>query len=432
MFKIQLISSRRLLASLALGCALLAPDLAAAQQHKQHEPERFYDVAEEAMDGVLIELAPPALRKRGPANLLWAQWVGIPIILFVAWILGYGFHRLARSVVRPLSRRTSAGWDDALIEALHGPMILTWTVVATFFLLPLLGLKPDAEQQAHDILRAIWLICLFWAFIRAVDVGSKVLSTLPLGASAHRALVPVIARMGKLVVVAFAGVALLSELGYSVTSLLAGLGIGGLAVALAAQKTFEHWLGAFAIAIDKPFQEGDFVKVNGVQGTIEQIGMRSTRLRTPDRTIISIPNGKLAEMQPERFASRDRMRLGCDVRLVYGTRVDQVREILRELTRVLREHPKLWGGGDGTTVVLRELGVAALVIEVNAFFSTTDANEFAEIRQDVLLEFMHVVEAAGTQLALPAQRIELTGAETNPTSASDIQELNARDTSRQA
>jgi MscS family membrane protein len=137
-------------------------------------------------------------------------------------------------------------------------------------------------------------------------------------------------------------------------------------------------------------------------------------------------------MQPETFASRDRMRLGCDVRLVYGTRVDQVREILRELTRVLREHPKLWGGGDGTSVVLRELGVAALGIEVNAFFSTTDANEFAEIRQNVLLEFMHVVEAAGTQLALPAQRIELTGPETHSPAASDIQELNARDTSRQA
>jgi MscS family membrane protein len=430
MFNIQLIS-RRTLSSLALGAALLAPALASGQHDKQTEPERLYDAAEDAMDGVLIDLAPAALRKRGPGKLLWAQWVSIPIIVFAGWMIGYGFQRVARAAVRPLTRRTVTAWDDALIGALNGPAILTWTLLAIFFLLPLLGLRPVAEQQAHSVLRALWLICLFWGFIRAVDVGSQVLSTLPMGATASRVLVPVVARMGKLVIVAFAGVALLSELGYSVTSLLAGLGIGGLAVALAAQKTFEHWLGAFAIAIDQPFREGDFVKLNGVQGTIEQIGMRSTRLRTPDRTVISIPNGKLAEMQPETLAPRDRMRLSCEVRLPYGTNAAQVREVLRELMRVLRDQPKLWADGRDTSVSLRELGVMALVIEVNAFFATTDASAFAVIRQGVLLEFMQVVEAAGTQLAVPGQRIESSGQAPQPSAAaSGIEELSAPDSSR--
>ena len=433
MFNGPSISIRRLWLLLALGCALLAPALSAAQSTQPLPAEHFYDAAEEAMDGALLDLAPAALHKRGPGKLLWAQWLGIPIIMLLGWIAGYAFHRASRAVARPLARRTVTPWDDVLITALNGPLILTWTLLAIFFLLPLLGLRPSAEQEAHGILRSIWLIGLFWGFIRAVDVFTQVLLALPMGAPAHRSLVPIIARMGKLVVIAFAGVALLAQLGYSVTSLLAGLGIGGLAVALAAQKTFEHWLGTFAIAIDQPFREGDFVKVNGVTGTIEQIGMRSTRLRTPDRTVISIPNGKLAEMQPETFAPRDRMRLFCDVRLSYGTRVDQVREILRELTRLLKEHPKLWGGGEGTTVVLRELGTTALVIEVNAFFTTTDANEFNVIRQDVLLEFMQAVEAAGAQLALPSQRIELAGQAQQPTAAtSDVQALSARDSSRRA
>ncbi|HKP64046.1 MAG TPA: mechanosensitive ion channel domain-containing protein [Polyangiales bacterium] len=429
MFNSQLIS-RRFLLALALGGVLLAPTLASAAPTKHQENGPLYEAAEEAFDGVLLELAPPALRKRGPGNLLWAQWIGMPIVLLLGFVIGYAFHRLSRAAVRPLARRTVTPWDDALIEALNGPLIVTWTLLSTFFLSPLLGLRPAAEQQAHHILRAAWLICLFWAFIRSVDVATRVLSNMTLGESAHRALVPVVAKMGKLVVVAFAAVALLSELGYSVTSLLAGLGIGGLAVALAAQKTFEHWLGAFSIAIDKPFREGDYVKVNGVEGTIEEIGMRSTRLRTPARTVISIPNGKLAEMQPENMAPRDRMRLFCEIRLRLNTSTDQVREILRELMRVLREHPKLWSDGQDTSVVLRELAVSALVIEVVAFFATTNANEFNAIRQDVLLDFMQVVEAAGAELALPEQRLELSSQPS--AAASDIQGLTTTDKSRQA
>jgi MscS family membrane protein len=105
-----------------------------------------------------------------------------------------------------------------------------------------------------------------------------------------------------------------------------------------------------------------------------------------------------------------------------------VREVLGELTRLLKEHPKLWSGGEGTTVVLRELGQTALVIEVVAFFATTDYNEFIVIRQDVLLEFMQAVEAAGAQLALPSQRIELLGEAQQPGAAtSDVQALSARD-----
>lgn len=120
-------------------------------------------------------------------------------------------------------------------------------------------------------------------------------------------------------VVAFGRVALLSELGYPVTSLVAGLGIGGLAVALAAQKTVEALFGAFSIGADQPFREGDFVRVEDFVGAVEVTGLRSTKIRTLDRTRISIPNGQLAMMRLECYSVRDRMCLACKVGLVYST-----------------------------------------------------------------------------------------------------------------
>jgi MscS family membrane protein len=187
--------------------------------------------------------------------------------------------------------------------------------------------------------------------------------------------------------------------------LLAGLGVGGIAVALSAQKTLENLIGAFAIAVDQPFREGDFVRIDNLQGTIEQIGMRSTRVRTLERTIVSIPNGKLADMQTETFAPRDRMRFSIELRLVYSTTVAQVREILANIEAALQKQPKLRPGSE--SAILTQLSHQAMVLEVVAFLDTLSAEEFNEIRQQLLLEFLEIIEAAGTQLALPAQRIEL-------------------------
>src|SRR5262249_15519790 len=160
------------------------------------------------------------------------------------------------------------------------------------------------------------------------------------------------------------------------------------AFALAAQKTVENLFGAFSIGIDQPIREGDFVNIDGVTGTVEAIGLRSTRIRTLDRTLISIPNGKLAEMRLESFAARDRLRLACTLGLVRTTSAKQMREVLAGLARVLREHPKIFP--EGITVQFKQIAMSSLDVDVMAWFSTTDANEFQTIRQEVLLEFMEV------------------------------------------
>ncbi|MGH9203464.1 MAG: mechanosensitive ion channel family protein, partial [Vicinamibacterales bacterium] len=167
-----------------------------------------------------------------------------------------------------------------------------------------------------------------------------------------------------------------------------------------------------SIGVDQPFRVGDTVKVEDFLATVERIGLRSTRFRTMDRTIVTIPNGKLADSRVESYTARDRMRLSTIVGVVYGTSEAQLREVLDGFARVLREQPKLWP--EGVTVLLRGLGASALEIEVTAWFQTEDFAEFQAIRQEVLLQFVRVVERAGTSFAYPTQTVQVV----NPPSLS--------------
>jgi MscS family membrane protein len=219
---------------------------------------------------------------------------------------------------------------------------------------------------------------------------------------------PLGARISKIMVLAIAAVAVLSLLGLPVASLIAGLGIGGLALALAAQKTVENLFGAFSIGVDQPFREGDFVKIEDFVGTVEAVGLRSSRFRTLDRTVITIPNGKLADMRLESFTARDRMRLATIIGLVYETTAAQMRDVLQGFEHVLRAHPKIWP--DAVVVRFREFGASSLDIEIMAWFQTSEWSEFQLIRQEILLQFMDVVERAGSSIAFPTRTIHL-GAE---------------------
>lgn len=356
-----------------------------------------------------VEHMPPALQRPGPLEIPWWQWIALPLALLVAWLVGKALARITFAIALRIAARTSATWDDELVPRMRGPLVLAWTLVTLRAFPAVQGLSAPAAALVTHVTRGGILLALFWALMRAVDVGAAALSESPWGQRrpAMRSFLPVAARVGKVFVAGMAAVAVLSEMGYPVASLLAGLGIGGLALALAAQKTVENLFGAVAISLDQPIREGDAVKVDGVVGTVEAIGLRSTRIRTLDRTLVSLPNGKLADMRLESYAARDRLRLACDVALEYRTTERQMREVLSGIEGALRAHPKIWP--ETVVVRFRTLGPSSLDVEVMAWFQTTDWEEFRLIRQEMLLQFMGVVERAGTSFAFPTQTVHLAG-----------------------
>lgn len=355
----------------------------------------------------LVDRLPAALLRAGPFDLLWWQWLAaIPAVLVVL-LLGSVVGRALRWALAQASHRTSNTWDDLALQRLGAPISAFCTVTVLFVAIPLLGLSGPATAGAFRLVRIGYSVTTFWAVWRLIDVARRSLGqthwarNLP----ASRSLLPLASRLAKVAVAALGLVAVLSTLGYPVTTLVAGLGIGGLALALAAQKTVENLFGAFSIGIDQPFREGDFVKVDDFVGTVEAIGLRSSRFRTLDRTIVSLPNGRLADMRLESFSVRDRLRLATVIGLVYETNAAQMRAVLAGFERVLRAHPKIWP--DAIVVRFAELAASSLNIEVMAWFTTSDWSEFQLIRQEVLLSFMDVVESAGTSFAFPTTTVHL-------------------------
>lgn len=364
----------------------------------------WYDELE---DKWFLEHLPPFFLRLGPRNLLIWQWIALPLLLILSGIAGGLVNWAARGVLLPLVKRTKTPWDDAIVERLRSQATLAWALVIAYFAVPYLSLYQPAEEFVHQLLRGAVLFDFFWAASRLIDVvGEMVLgSSWGMRRLSSRGLISLMVRVTKLVVVAFAVVASLSSLGYPVTSIIAGLGIGGLAVALAAQKTVENLFGAFSISADEPFREGDFVKVDGITGNVLRIGLRSTRIRTPDRTVITMPNGKLADMRVESYAPRDQVFFSTTLRLAEDTSSSAMRKILSELEALLAKQPKV--AKESVVARFSQIGQSSLDIDVSCLFETRDFGEFQLLRQNLLLEIMELVEKANTSFARPTSILHL-------------------------
>jgi MscS family membrane protein len=370
-------------------------------------PARAADAAPAAAATFLGRHLPAPLLELGPRGLHWWQWLALPLAAVVAlglgWLLGWS----ARRVLGHLARRTDTSWDDLLLERIAWPMTLFWSLVVASALRPALAL----DGALHDVLgrglKAGFFLAVFWGAFRAIDVAFGVLAEAPAARRdvGLRGLVPLLRKAAKVAALALGLIAVLTELGFQVTSLLAGLGIGGLAVALAAQKTVENLIGSVAIGVDQPFRVGDFVAVDGVQGTVEQVGMRSTRLRTLDRTLITMPNGKLADLRIESFSARDRYRLSVNLGLSYSTTAAQMRQVTGAIQALLSSHPA--NGPDAPVVRFAGFADSSLTVEVMAWLVAEDFNAFAALRGEIYLRIMEIVEEAGTGFAFPTRTVQL-------------------------
>jgi MscS family membrane protein len=351
---------------------------------------------------------PEPLRALGPADLAWWQWIGLVALALAGIALGLLAAAVVRRSLSNLVARSAVTWDDQLLDRLRRPLRLLCALAVYRLALPLLELPPAAMDVAGDVLYVVFGLALVSITLGVIDIGVTHTTAAPwaIARPSSRALVLLGGRIVKAVVLAIAVIALLGGLGVAIASLIAGLGIGGIALAFGAQKTVENLFGAFALGVDQPLREGDTVRIeNEVTGTVESVGLRSTRFRTPDRTIVSLPNGRVADMRIETFALRDRFRFHAMIGLVYGTTVAQLETVLAGFERVLRDHPSIWT--DDISVRFIGFGTSALELEVQAWFRTGDLAEFRGWRQGVLIEFMKLVEAAGTSFAFPTQTIHV-------------------------
>jgi MscS family membrane protein len=247
------------------------------------------------------------------------------------------------------------------------------------------------------------VIAVSWLAAKAIRIAADlgVARFLRTQSADRIAMAQLLARIAQVLVVTFGGLGILYLIGVNLTAALTGLGIGGLAVAFAAQKTLENLFGGIMLVSDRPIRIGDSCKVGDYSGTVVDIGFRSTRIRTADRTIVAIPNGQLATMNIENYTLRDKYWFHPTVSLKYDTTPEQLMTTLAELRRLFDEHEKVESGS--SRVSFFRLGTSSLDVELFAYILAFDYNDFMAIQEKLLLRILAIVEEAGTNLALPAQ-----------------------------
>ncbi len=338
---------------------------------------------------------------------LW-QWLGLALFLGGAFLVGYLVSLVTRKLLLRLSGLTSWRWDDLLVARIGSPLTLALAALALALALPVLALAKGPHELLRSGCKLTGLLALGWVLVRIVDV----IGDQAFGYFKERkddmgmAMVPVARKILKPIIAAIVLVVALQNVGMNVSGLLAGLGIAGLAISLAGKNTIENLFGSLIIAFDRPFKLGDTIKVGELQGTVEDLGLRSTRVRTVERTLVTIPNAQLADSRVENLSRRDRMRLFAKLGVRYETAPDQLRLIVDETKRYLLAHPRVWQ--ESFSVRFVGYGESTLDLEVACYIATADWGEFTGIREAILLDLGSILERAGTQLGFSSRALYMT------------------------
>lgn len=335
---------------------------------------------------------------------LW-QWIGLIIGLILAFIFGRIAAYFLRKALLKAARFTSWDWDDELVSATRGPLTTLLACFGFIIALGFLALPDQPEKLVYGIIKVVAILSTGWFITRAFDVAGAVALQFfqERNDEVGMAMVPVARKIIKPIIFLFILIVALQNVGINVAGLLAGLGIGGLALAMASKSTLENMLGGITIAFDRPFKVGDFIKVGDLMGSVEEVGLRSTRVRTLDRTVVTVPNGQMADSKVENFAKRDRIRLLFSIGLQYDSSLDQMKLVIDDIKRMILSEPKAIH--DGFRVRFDGFGDSALQIQIYVFINTTDYNEFTAIREDLLMKIAKIVENAGVEFAFPTQTI---------------------------
>lgn len=269
----------------------------------------------------------------------------------------------------------------------------------------LAGVSVVARSLLSPYVEIVAWLAIAWLAWRMIDG----LATAGLNSMSRRGRIGAISvmtmarRATKIVIFGVAAIAIFSSLGVNLTGWLAAFGLGGLALALGAQKTIEHFVGSLTIIADQPVRIGDFCQVDGLLGTVEDIGMRSTRLRTLERTLVTIPNGAMSTARIENYASRDRFLFKTVVSVTNDTSPDQMRQLLWRLRGILEHDDRVTD--DPARVRFLSFGTSSLDIEIFAYVLAADYNAFLAVREELNLQIMECVAATGTSFAFPSHSV---------------------------
>jgi MscS family membrane protein len=346
-------------------------------------------------------VAETPFEKRLPQSLVTLEILDTPVWRWMALTLMAVALWVAAGVVTG-ALAAAVRWMSAL-SAFRGPLRVCLTAAG---MRAGMELAPPATLARMILERALALIFVLGVAglgAAVVDLaGERWRARLdPRMQAVSYSVLPLVRQIFKVSLYLIAILGIVSAWGYNTSTILAGLGVGGLAVALAAQKTIENLFGGISVIGDRPVLVGDVCRFGDRTGTVMHIGLRSTRIRTPDRTIVSVPNAQFSSMELENISGRDKMWFHPTLSLRRDTTSDQLQQVLASFREILVSRAIVETGK--TPVRFIGVGPYSLDVEVDAYVTTADSDEFVATRQELLIEMLKAIEHAGTALAVPIQ-----------------------------
>jgi len=331
-------------------------------------------------------------------------------IVLAAWIVKKIFAYLFTRVILPLAQKTKQTLDDRFLACLQKPAEFLVFLVGLFIALQILRLPTEpfnVEKLTTALLKALVIFDIAWLLFNLVDLvdhylgrwASRTESTL------DDQLAPLLRKSLRVFIIVMAGLMAIQTFGYPVTGLLASLGIGGLAFALAARDTVSNIFGSLMIIFDRPFHVGDWIKAGDMEGTVEEVGFRSTKVRTFAKTLISVPNNIIANMSIDNFSRMPKRRIRLTVGVTYDTSPKQMRDAVHRIRLLLKNHPGI--DQEFFLVNFTDFGASSLDIMVYCFTISTLWGEYLEVREDLCLKIMDILEELGMEIAFPSTTVYL-------------------------
>ena len=327
---------------------------------------------------------------------LW-QWVGIIIIMVFAYLILIPLNWFAVFLINKKKKRPQ------VTLYVKGPLrFFVWVLIITS-LKDLLS--PTVALQAVMQASTLTVIAIAWVMVRSFDIYIEY--------HIHKleekdkpgviVLLRPLTNVVRILIIVVAGLVWLDNIGYDVTALMAGLGVGGIAIALAAQAIFADIIGTLILLMSRPVRVGDFFRFGNTLGTLEETGLRATRIRTLDNTVVIVPNGEFSKLHLENYTLRENVWFHPKISLPYETTKDQISKIASGIENMLRNHSEVLD--EPIQVFFTEIGDYSHNIDVFSYVATGDYGKYKEIAHELNIAIMDIVEKAGARLALPSRKM---------------------------
>lgn len=357
-------------------------------------------------DNLLINrILPDALQERLLGGVPIGQWLVIVVLIAASYFLAWGIVSLLSFLIALVWRKARTEPTAGIINTFSSPVQLALALLIFVDFSQRVGISIIIRQRFSFLTVTVGIIAflmLLWRITDFIsDLGKNRMTVR--GRVSAISVILFLKRGFKIAIFVFGGIAILGAIGVDVTTGLAALGIGGIALALGAQKTVENFVGSVTLIIDQPIRVGDYCRINDIKGNVEQIGMRSTKVRTGERTVVTIPNGLLSATNIENYAFRDRYLFNPILDLRSETTPDQIRYLLVEMLGILYAHPMV--NSDDARVRFIGFGASSIRIEINCYIQVVNYDTSLEVREDLLLRIMDLVLESGTGFAFPSQTL---------------------------